>query len=257
MSQLPFPRTRPLPELRYVRAPQPIHFPEEAEVPEGKRHLVLRTFLFRVLQFALGPAHSIGSDQFVYWNARDAHRKVAPDVFVKVGVADTSFGSWKTWERGGVPELAVEIVSPGEGDGVPWEEKLARYHELGVAELVRFDPEGPEGARLRVWDRVRDDLVERQIDGDRTACLTLGLNWIVCPVGVEPIGLRLVDDSSRLLEVPEEASERRAQEAARGRAEEARGRAEEARARQAAEARVGELEEELRRLQSGGSSDAG
>jgi len=56
MAQLPFPRTRPLPELRYVRAPEPIHFPEEAEVPEGKRHLALRTFLFRVLQFALAPA---------------------------------------------------------------------------------------------------------------------------------------------------------------------------------------------------------
>ena len=116
MAQLPFPRTRPLPELRYVRAPEPIHFPEEAEVPEGKRHFALRTFLFRMLQFALGRAHSLGSDQFVYWNARDTQRKLSPDVFVKVDVPDTSFGSWKTWERGGAPELAVEIVSPANKD---------------------------------------------------------------------------------------------------------------------------------------------
>ena len=123
MAQLRFPRPPQRAELRYVREPEPIHFPEEAEVPEGKRHLVLRTFLFRLLQFALGPGHSVGSDQFVYWNARDAQRKLAPDAFVKLDVPDTSFGSWKTWERGGAPDLAVEIVSPNEGDGTPWEDK--------------------------------------------------------------------------------------------------------------------------------------
>ena len=243
MSQLPFRRTQPLPELKYVRAPEPLHFPEEAEVPEGKRHLALRTFLFRVLQFALGPAHSLGSDQFVYWNARDTRRSLSPDVFVKVDVPDTSFGSWKTWERGGVPELAVEIISPNEGDGVTWDEKLARYHELGVKELVRFDPDAAVGLCLRVWDRVRDDLVERQIKDDRTPCLTLGLNWIVCPIPGEPVGLRIADDSGRLLEVPEEAAER--------------ARAAEANARLAAEARVHELEEQLRRALGGKDRSSG
>jgi hypothetical protein len=63
VAQPPFPRTRPLPTLRYVRAPEPIVFPEEADVPEGKRHLTLRTCLWRVLQLALGPGHSVGSDQ--------------------------------------------------------------------------------------------------------------------------------------------------------------------------------------------------
>jgi hypothetical protein len=240
MSQLPLPRSRPLPEVRHLREPHPIHFPEAAEVPEGKRHLLLRTFLFRLLQFALGPGHSVGSEQFVYWNARDARRNLAPDVFVKLSVPDTSFGSWKTWENGGAPELAVEIVSPHEGDGVDWHEKLARYHELGVKELVRFDPDAHEGARLRVWDRVRGDLVERQLGADRTPCLTLGVNWVVCPVAGEPVGLRLADDDGRPLEMPEEAAER-----ARKVAEERR--AEETRAREAAEARVRELEEELAR----------
>jgi Uma2 family endonuclease len=240
MAQLRFPRPLPHSELQYVREPEPLEFPEEAEVPEGKRHLVLRTFLFRVLRFALGPAHSVGSDQFVYWNARDTQRKLSPDVFVKLDVPDTSFGTWKTWEHGGSPDLAIEIVSPNEGDGVAWEEKIARYHELGVKELVRFDPEAAEGQRVRAWDRVREDLVERQIGGDRTPCLTLGLNWTVCPVEGEPVGLRLVDDAGRLLEVREEA--------------EARGRAEEAHARQVAEARVRELEEQLRRTQGGGGT---
>ena len=150
MAQLRFPVPRPLGELRYVRAAEPVDFPEEAEVPEGYAHLIVRTFLFQLLRFALGPAHTVGSDQFIYWIATDNQRKVAPDVFVRLGVPQTSFGSWKTWDNGGAPDLAVEIVSPNEGDGVTWDDKLARYHELGVRELVRFDPDAPDGRRLRV-----------------------------------------------------------------------------------------------------------
>ena len=260
MSQLRSPRTRqPLlvpgltsgVALRYVREPSPIHFPEEADVPEGKRHLVLRTFLFRLLQAALGPGHSVGSDQFVYWNARDPRRSLAPDAFVKLDVPDTSFGTWRTWDSGGTPELAVEIVSPNEGDGLDWEEKLGRYHELGVQELVRFDPEAPDGSRLRVWDRVREDLVERQVGGDKTPCLTLGASWVVCPVAGEPVGLRLADGAGRLLEVPEETEARARADEARARADEARARAEAERAREAAEARVRELERELARRGKG------
>ena len=81
-------------------------------MPEGKRHLVLRTFLFRMLTYALGPAHSVGSDQFVYWNARDPRRSLAPDIFVKKDVADTPFGSWKTWEQGGAPDSGTRDYQP-------------------------------------------------------------------------------------------------------------------------------------------------
>ena len=112
---------------------------------------------------------------------------------------------------------------------------------------MRFDPERPEGKRLRVWDRVREDLVERQIGGDRTPCLTLGLNWVVCPVQDEPVGLRLIDDSGRFLEVPEEAAER-------ARAAEASARTEAETRADLAESRVRELEEQLRRAQGGGTS---
>jgi len=237
MAQLRLPHTPgPTPDVRYLREPKPIHFPEEAERPEGYRHLVLRTFLFRLLRFALGAEHSVGSDQFVYWLATEPTRKLSPDVFVRLGTPQTSFGSWKTWEQGGVPDLAVEIVSPNEGDGMAWEDKLARYHELGVKELVRFDPEEPEGRRLRVWDRVREDLVEREVAGDGAPCLTLGLSWTVCGVEGEPVGLRLVDPAGRLLEAPEEA--------------EARARAEAETRATTAEGRVRELEAELRRRPS-------
>jgi Uma2 family endonuclease len=178
MAQLRFPPVRrSLPELRYVRAPEPLDFPEDALMPESKTHLVLRTFLFRLLRFALGPAHRVGSEQFLYWNAADTSVSLAPDAMVRLNVPDAQFPSWKTWEEGGVPDLAVEIVS--DSDRRKWDEKFPDYRAIGVRELVRFDPAAPEGKRLRVWDRVREDLVERLIGEDRTPCLTLGLNWIV------------------------------------------------------------------------------
>jgi Uma2 family endonuclease len=223
MAQLRLPQTTlSRTELRYVRAPQPIDFPEEEEVPEGFAHLVVRTFLFRLLSFALGSAHTVASDQFVYWDASNSKRRLSPDVFVRLNHPQPAkLGSWQTWTGGGAPDLAVEIVSPNEGDGLPWEEKLARYHQLGVSELVRFDPEALEGKRLRVWDRVGGDLVERQIGADRTPCLTLGLAWTVravpAPNGTgEYLGLRLVDDEGRLLEAPEEAAARARAEATKG-----------------------------------------
>jgi Uma2 family endonuclease len=224
MAQLRIPHGEPRPELPHVHTPVPMEFPSEEDVPESKIHLVLRTFLFRLLRHALGPAHRVGSDQFLYWNAADASISLAPDVLVRLNVPDAFFKSWKTWEEGGVPDLALEIVS--DSDRRTWAEKLACYRAIGVKEVVRFDADAPEGKRLRVWDRVHEDLVERLLEGDRTPCLTLGLNWAVHPVEEAPVGLRLVDDEGRLLEAPEEA---------------------EARGRKAAEARVRELEEELRR----------
>jgi Uma2 family endonuclease len=252
MAQLRFPRTsRPHPELRYVRAPEPLVFPQQASVPEGKAHLEVRTFLYKLLQFALGPEHSVGSEQFVYWIATSTDRCLAPDVFVKLGVPDAHFGTWQTWDRGGAPDLAVEIVSPTEREKPStWDEKFAKYRELGVKELVRFDPEEPEGRRLRVWDRVEGDLVERVIADDRTPCLTLGLAWAVRLIPAKPdavLGLRLVDDDGRQLETETERTDARAKAEAEARAQaEARADAE-AETRAAAEARIRELEEQLRR----------
>jgi hypothetical protein len=210
MAQLRFPRTRPTGVLRYVRAPEPIEFPEEELMPGSKLHLVLRIFLFRLLRFALGPGHRIGSEQFLYWNAADSTRCLAPDAVVRVGVPDATFKRWKTWEEGGVPDLAVEIVS--DSDRRSWTDKLADYRELGIKELVRFDPSAAEGGRLRIWDRVNEDLVERVVTGDHSPCLTLGLDWVVSPVEDQPVGLRLADGDGRLVEVPEEAAERRIRE---------------------------------------------
>ncbi|WP_437681943.1 Uma2 family endonuclease [Sorangium sp. So ce131] len=219
--------------LRHVRAPSPLHFPEEAVVPETKRHLEIRTLLYLVLKTFADRA-AIGSDQFVYWAASDPSRCLAPDAFVRLGTPDTPFGSWKTWERG-APELAVEIVSEHDADPQTWADKLRKYHDLGVLELVAFDPEAAPGERLRVWDRIDGDLVERVVEGERSPCAVLGLHWVVVPAGGHPAALRLArtSDGAELVLTPEEAERRRAET--------------EQAARATAERRIAELEAELRR----------
>lgn len=195
-------------------------------MPESKRHLLLRTFLFQLLHHNFGGEHSIGCDQFVYWNAAEPGRCVAPDAFVKLGAPDSNFRTWKTWERG-APELAVEIVSEWDASERSLLAKVEQYRELGVRELLRFDPEGVAGSRLRAWDRVEGDFVERALDGERTPCVTLGLTWVLSESAADALSLRLEDTTGALLLDAREA---------------------ETRAREVAEARIRELEEQLARV---------
>jgi Uma2 family endonuclease len=166
----------PRPVDEHLTNPRPLVFPTEAEVPESKDHVLLRTALFLVLTETFADTAWIGSEQFVYYDASDPTRVVAPDVFVRRGGPDESFSSWKVWERG-CPELAIEIVSNSDASPSAWEKKLARYHAMGVAELWRFqaDAETP----LRVWDRVDDNLLERRADGLRATSRVLGLELVV------------------------------------------------------------------------------
>lgn len=202
-------------------------------MPETKRHLELRTLLYQILKNYLGGRASIGSDQFVYWDASDPRRCLAPDAFVRLDSTVDDFDSWKSWERG-APQLAVEIASASDAPQATWEEKLQRYNALGVAELVRFCPD-VEGHHLQVWNRLDGILVERLVQQERADCITLGLHWVVVPAAGYAHALRLAQDAegSRLLLTREE--------------QEAEARVREADARRAAEARIAELEAELRR----------
>ena len=188
MAQSQFELVRALPHLH---KPRTLHFPESAEMPDTKLHVILRTVLLEVLRRLLGGTAAVGSEQFVYFRATDPGRCLAPDAFVKLGVADSLFRTWKTWELG-APDLAVEVAS--ESDTRTWDDKLESYREMGVRELVRFDPDMKVGSRIRVWDRIEEDLVERGVQMDRTPCVSLGHHWVVAPVEGAPVALRLARD---------------------------------------------------------------
>jgi len=192
---------------RYVRAPTPIHFPSEESledaVSETKRHLEVRTTLYLLMKDALA-GHAIGSDQFVYWDARDPQKCLSPDVFVKRGTSDALFDTWKVWERG-APELAVEVVSASDRRDSDWDEKMERYQASGIAEVVRFDPMNAT-CPIRAWDRVEGELLERSPDSsDLCECATLGMWWVVAPSAFGP-QLRLARDREGrdLLATPDE-----------------------------------------------------
>jgi Uma2 family endonuclease len=241
---------------RYVEPHVPVVFPESADVPETQLHLELRTILYLLLSDRLGAATTVGSDQFVYFDADNPRQCLAPDVYVRLMPRGAPIRSWKTWERG-APEIAVEIISDDDRAPEVWSAKLQRYRQLGVAELVRFDPESVSEAKLRVWNRVDGALVEREVDGSRAPSLILDMDWVLAPADGFELALRIATGEKSRQLVPTRAEARRAEAEARraeakGRRAEAKARRAEAKARRAeaearkiAEARVRELEAEL------------
>jgi len=191
-------------DLPHVRPVKPLLFPAsdpEWEMGQSVMHKLLCDLLYHVLRGAVGDEHTVGCDNFVYFRTTDPSRKCAPDAFVKLDVKHGFFDSWKIWERHrGTPELCVEILSPSDTkEKLTWEEKIERYLDLGTPELIAFNVDAPLGHRLRAWDRIDDDLVERVVEGERTPCITLGLHWVIvastAPSGEElPAALRLARD---------------------------------------------------------------
>ncbi len=223
----------------YLRAPVPVRFPESELVPESKRHLEQRTTLYQILKLAFAERAAIGCDQFVYWDPTSPRECLAPDAFVRLGVRDHYFRSWKVWERG-APEVAVEIISESDERDRDWDAKLAKYRRLGVEELVRFDPEC-EPASLRIWDAVQGDLLEREVVAGVALSRYLPGAWVIVPDPELGPLLRLSQDSEGRSLYPTPVEKEVA-----ARAQESAARAQEAAARAAAENRVRELEAELR-----------
>lgn len=237
------PRSAPKERPRYVRPPQPTHFPCSEEMPETNRHLELRTALYQILQHELAAHATIGSDQFVYYDPTTAKKKLAPDAFVKLGQPHSTYRVWKTWLRG-APDVAVEVISDSDEGDEDWAAKLERYRAAGIGEVVRFDPDDAQRP-IRVWDNVDGDLVEREEpEGGLFECTKLGLFWVAVPHPMFVRMLRLARDRDGrdLLPTPAEAE-------ARMRAE-----AEQTRDRLAAE--VAELRKQLQERSAGGGRAA-
>src|ERR1700683_639687 len=86
----------------------------------------------------VGPTF-VGADQYIGWDPDDAEKVLAPDVYVLPGVEPgADFEFWKVWQTGIVPSFALEIVSKRKKKDYTVVPPL--YGELGVTELVIFDP---------------------------------------------------------------------------------------------------------------------
>jgi hypothetical protein len=242
-------RASTLATLRHVPHAHPLQFPAsqpEWDLGQSVGHLDLCITLRELLMAAVGPEHSVGCDQFVYFDAADPRRCLAPDGFVKLDVPQTQFQTWKTW-KGGAPELALEILSPSNTrEAITFAEKLERYGSLGVEELIVLDTDAAPGARLRAWDRVEGELVERLVEGELTPCVTLGGAFFLAPAGSSPVALRLSRDAQGhdLIRTVAEGQEHERSEKERERGEKERERSEKERERGEKERERGEKERE-------------
>lgn len=233
---LPVPSPDPS-ELKhaYLRPPVPLEFPEEElRMPDGDEHLELRILLWQSARLAFGENSLVSSDQFVYYDPTNPGRRLSPDLGVRLGTPRRRIKVWKTWEWG-APQVGVEIVSESDAPERVVNEKLERYRQAGILEVVRFDPR-PHAEPLRLWDLVAGDMVERDRNDPKALfCDALGLYWCVREVDGLGRTLRLARDRDGrdLLLTPEEMADERSR-AADERAD-------------AALARVAEFEAELAR----------
>ncbi len=113
----------------------------------------LRPLLARFLAKRGRPVF-VGADQFIYWEQFNPQKAVSPDVYVLPGVSPrTPVTCWRVWETGIVPSFAVEVVARDARKD--YAAAPLRYAELGVRELVVFDPHWRESARRVCWQVYR------------------------------------------------------------------------------------------------------
>ena len=237
-----------------------VEYPSSDGKPLAENDAQLAAILYAIgalrVRFAGRRDVYVSGDLLVYYEEGNPRASVAPDVFVVFGVEDRMRMSYKVWEEGKGPDFVLEVASPG-----TWREdvgpKREVYARLGVGEYWLYDPLGehlsPElqGYRLVGGGYERQAAVE-SLDR-RLGLHSEGLGLDLWAGGGEmrfrdpETGLDLLghheehasrrdaeDRAEREASVRRNAEDRAEREAAARRREVA--------ARQAAEARIAELE---------------
>jgi Uma2 family endonuclease len=170
-------------------------------MPEGGEHQLRCLLLWQSVKRAFGKSVLIASDQFLYWDPTDPKKRLAPDLAVRMGTPAAILKTWKTWELG-APHVGVEIVSDSDrADGI-FAQKLERYRQAGIAEVVRFDAEDRERP-IRLWDLLDGDLVERRLSTpEARICDALGLYWCAARGPEVGLTLRLARDPMGVVILP-------------------------------------------------------
>jgi Uma2 family endonuclease len=143
-------------------AEDPTIYPVEDHMGEGSLQRFVTELLRALIERYLaerGEPTFVGANQFIYYKQFEPSRVVAPDVYIIPGAEPgIRVDSWKTWERQVIPSFALEVVS--QDHLKDYRDAPARYDELGVPELVIFDPsfgEAPsERLRFQLFRRLKD-----------------------------------------------------------------------------------------------------
>ncbi len=233
-------------------AREEVHYPIEEKVGQDSLQVAILELLRPLIErwfLLLGKPTFVGADQFIYWKRGYPSKVVAPDVYVLPGVAPgTRVKSWKVWQTGIVPSLAIEVVASDD----PYKDYMEgpeRYGQLGVEELIIFDVNWESGEDRLRWQRYRR-LKTRGFsrvdasDGDRVRSRVLGCFLRVVGEG-DGARLRLgIGPGGDELLPTEAEAERAAKEAERAAKETERA------AKEAALRKVAELEAQLAKRRS-------
>ena len=242
--------------MNTVTVPLEIDYPESDGKPRGETELH-RDWTIRILdifrQRYRGQSVYVASDLLLYYEEGSPTKFVVPDCFVVRNCATHLRRTFQTWKEGRVPDVVIEVTSRSTSrtDTV---DKPVIYEMLGVQEYFLFDPTSDYLESSLQGYRLIDGQFREMtpIDG-QLRCLTLGVD-----LSVHDQELKIVDFETGAVQPTQAEFER----AARLEAEQGWDREREAiehecaakereqAARVAAEGRVRELEEELRRLRN-------
>jgi Uma2 family endonuclease len=259
---------------------RPYHFSSDEMGCSHLQFEVLRVLVNLLISYFANrlPLHRVAGELNFLLDPADEKRKVVPDLYIMEGEPQggPKLPSWKFWEHGGkVPTFVLEVVSDAYTKDYTPEEIPARYEELGVQELVRYDPDfsahrrGKHPRRL-LSHFVRDDqgrLVEQEVTGEhvRLRCYPLWLlhrppYYLRLATGASSDQLTLVptdaERAQQALALAQAEAERAQAESDRAQAEAERAQAESDRAQAEAERaqaearRADEAEQELARLRA-------
>jgi Uma2 family endonuclease len=245
-----------------------IDYPSEDGQPVAESDFQLNPLIYAVealkMHFQDRQDVYVAGNLFIYYEEGNPQAVVAPDVFVVVGAPKHDRSSYMLWREPKAPDVVLEITSRrtrSEDQGA----KRGIYAFLGVQEYWQYDPTGDylvpplQGSRL-VGRNYQPLPATTLSDGT----LTLHSDVLGLDLWLEHGRLRLYDPATgqKLLTYQEVELARQQAELARQQAELARQQAElarqhaeererqEASARQAAQARIAELEAQLRALQA-------
>ena len=230
---------RPTPPAKPPRRqlPTPVEYPESDGKPMSETPIHWHAtvdFAHPLLdRYAARPDAYVGSDMLMYYEEGNPRKAVSPDVFVAFGPSrEPQRRTWLVWEEGKAADFVLEVTSNStrrKDEGF----KADLYEQLGVTEYWQFDPTGDyllptlKGRRLNPHGTYEAIGLEPRDGGLVGWSAVLGLK-----LRPEGESLRLFDPElgDFLPNYAEAVAQRDA----------------EATARRAAEARIAELERQLR-----------
>lgn len=220
-----------------------VEYPESDGKPMGETDLH-RDWMFRLLEIFRQRYRDqqvyIASDLLVYYEEGTLSKFIVPDCFVVLDCNPGRRRTFQTWNEKRVPDVVFEVTSRGTSS-IDIVDKPVIYERMGVQEYFLYDPtasylEPP----LQGYRMTNGSLHQIAKTNGRLRCETLGVELFL-----REDALVIVDTETGI----EQVTKADAEEFAREHAE--RMQEQELEARLIAERRVRELEEKLRRLESG------